>query len=248
MIAPTLIPPCQLPTGSSVRKVIWIANQSNNVGASPVFVTPNTDTPHLYYTYEQNESRPGIFQRNGAMFGNQASLQVKYKGSQQKTDIDLKAAGKKPIFGTIARSGTFIEYFINGGLGQATFQQKISQLVNQAGSADWNVVQIGGESDANTLLTSVNYTTNLTSLFDQNIDPYMPGARAYIVLLNVNYSGPDATWRTNVRACQTAFVGGRANSELLNWDAFGYASPHYDNTGYDQGGANIAARVLAYQP
>jgi len=248
-IAPTLVPAAQLPTGAAVRTLLWAGPQSNNIGASSTYVTPNTQTPHFARWYEQKQGRPGIWERNGAMWGDQFSVQAVYQGSEQQADIDLTAAGKKPIFGSIARSGTGIDYFINGGPGQAQFQAWIAEALSCMGSRVFdNVIMIGGENDANSLATSLTFQAGLTSFFAQNIRPVCPGSRAYIALLNVNYAGPDATWRTNVRNAQTAFVAADGNAELLNCDAFGYVSPHYTFAGYNSIGSLIATRVLIYQP
>lgn len=246
-MSPTKIPSCPLPAAGALRRLVLWCGQSNAVGAQQTFLRQAQNIPHYYRSQTLHEGVSGYWDRLGVQFGDQFYPQAKFMGSQEQTGLDLTAAGKTPIFATSAKSGTSVTEFINGSAVNIKHNQVLADLVSQVGATGWNVPILWGEADALTLALSTAWQANLTT-FVANLRTYLTNARIYLLQLNTNYVGNDVTWNGNVRTGNTNFVAGDSNAELLNWDAFSYATPHYLYAGYNSGGSNIATRVLAYQP
>ena len=259
LLPPTFVPAMTLPTGATVRKVITLG-QSNALGESPTYIQ-NQNVPCYVRALDEKFGRTGVWERLGSVTRDQAvppslitlsSTLAKKRGALTQASLDLVAGGKSPIMASICRAGTGISYWGAGQPGETAFNLYAGEIVAAAGDTNWHVVIIWGESDANASATSAAWQTNLTA-FATLVRTKFTAARIYVVQLNAAYANgatppDDVNWPAAVRTGNTNFVAGDGNAELLNWDAFGYATPHYTDAGYISGGSNISARVLVNQP
>lgn len=255
LLPPTFVPAVTLPTGAAVRKVITLG-QSNALGESPTYIQ-NQTVPCYIRALDEKFGRAGVWERLGSVTRDQAvppslitlsSTLAKKRGALTQAALDLVTGGKSPVMASICRAGTAISYWGPGQPGETAFNLYAGEIVASAGATNWHVIIIWGESDANGAGTAAAWQANLTA-FVAVVRAKFTSARIYVVNLNINYDdGAAGVNRTTVRAGNVAFVAGDGNAELLNWDAFGYATPHYTDAGYISGGSNISARVLVNQP
>jgi hypothetical protein len=247
-LLPSFVPSIVIPTGATVRKIMGGPSQSNTVGTGDPYTSQNlTDVPLYQYTGAEYLPTAGSVRRLGSMFRNQiaASSPQKKFGVYTQAAIDLKAAGKAPVVANFGQGGMPLSTWLSGA-GQTAYLAWADEVIAIYGASGMHVFLANGENEANSLATSLTHQADLTSTAAM-IRTKFPDSRIYQLQLNVNYS-TTAAWRDNVRAGIIAFVAGDGNAEMLDGDAFGYASPHYTTTGYNSIGSLFATRVLVNQP
>lgn len=247
-LPPTAFAPVALPTTSIVRTLIW--GQSNGVGQGTRVDPVSFALPWYCRHLDEHLGRKGIFEPLGAAIDDQAvppsltgalGASIIKRGPAPGIAAALVGGGKNPIMATIARSGTAISYWGSGQPGETAFDAYAGELVAACGSANWHIVTLHGESDAQAPGTAAAYQANFAA-WSAHMRGKFPSARVYAVQVNTNLVGSDTA---TVRTAISNVVSGDSNAELISGDAFGYASPHYTDTGIDSLAAAIGARVLA---
>jgi hypothetical protein len=251
LLPPLGAPSCPIPTAGNIVKVLfWGQSNAHGQGDGITYSANLSATPYYCRALDEHLREAGYFQRMGGWCRNQAvptalvgalgSLQKK-RGAAVQMATDLLAGARVPIVASIARSGTPIADFGPGQYGETAFDTYATELTNQLGATGWHIVTLHGESDAGTAPLSAAYQAALTS-WHAHMRTKFTGARIYACQLNTAFTG---SFTATVQAAITAVVGGDGNAELQNCDAFGYASPHYTDAGYNSIGSLLSTRIIA---
>lgn len=239
-----------LPTESVVKALVW--GQSNGEGQG-TRNDPTVAIPFYPRYLDEHVGQVHFYERLGPVlqdiplnpaFASALGGISPKRGALPTAGTSIKAGGKNPVFATIARSGTAIGAWGVGQAARTLFDTYADELVLDLGAEDWHIIVIHGESDAQGPVTAAAYQTNLTN-WVAHMRVKFPGARVYVTRVNVNCAGSDVT---TVRAAQAAFVAADPNAELIDTDSYGFATPHFTDTGLDSLGSAIGARVLANVP
>lgn len=240
-------------------KMLTVCSQSNGNGQG-IQALPNVSaTPHLVRSADETLDPVNFYRKMGTYTRTQAvdtgtalslgNTPLKH-GLQTQADIDLRAAGKSPLFVTVARSGTDTSYWLSGAGGRTLFTNTMNEVLALGISPNnWHVMIAIGES--NILDGRIGSWQGDVTDFITYMRTILPNARVGILLASPFSGVGTSTDRTNLIAAQNATVGAVSNSIAYDASAGGageQAPPHYTSAGYNRCGSIWAADALANLP